>query len=682
MKKRLLALALAAAMALSAPMSVSAAWQRDTAGNWQWSENGTLQTGWKQISGKWYHFDQNGIMNTGWLNDNGTWYYLDNSGAMRTGWLSYNGSWYYLKPNGAMATGWQEINGQKYYLQSWGGMLTGWFNDRGNTYYLDSWGAMARNWRLVDGSWYYMNTNGIRQTGWTEVNGKRYFLDANGAMQTGIIEVDGEVYYLDESGAMVTGKVQIDRKRYEFAETGESIGARTPEPEKAFDSEGNETEITVDGGLSGGGGGFSGGSSSGGGSTGGGGSSGGSGESGGSGGSGGDEEEEKPEPPKPKDNLLIYNGTWQDTAEGIQFTANTGNHLSGGFRLQYNAHEYLPFASIKISSFEVDDLFSAPEEMEGSLDYYPEGESKTKEVDLTSATFHEETDVLTLKYQNLDMECDISLKISEDKKSIIMLGVTSELLHQTIQAPFSAITVDFDILPDTTAFVRTEQDVRDALNNNSITTIQSEGVISFTQPLIIDRDIEIFSERMTTWAYDGPKTQETFVTIKSGAEVRMTGGEKLLWTRDSSTPDITFLAVENASLQAENLRFWAESGARLLYMENASITLLAVETYKVSPIGIEMDTVKGSKSSLKIISGDIGAEKQIISGSPDSIVTLPDGYEEFINDEGQREWTNDPNKPPQPPEETEEPELPATEKPASADMEDLKPAEPITSVTE
>ncbi|HIQ58206.1 MAG TPA: hypothetical protein IAB22_02010 [Candidatus Merdivicinus intestinavium] len=52
-------------------------------------------------------------------------------------------------------------------------------------------------------------------------------------------------------------------------------------------------------------------------------------------------------------------------------------------------------------------------------------------------------------------------------------------------------------------------------------------------------------------------------------------------------------------------------------------------------------------------------EKQIISGSPDSNVILPNGYTEFTNGEGQREWTNDPDKLPQPPEETENPQEPA-----------------------
>ena len=141
MKKRLLAVALAAAMAISAPMNASAAWQRDTAGNWQWSENGRLQTGWKQISGKWYHFDQNGIMNTGWLNDNGTWYYLDNSGAMKTGWLLDKGTWYYFQPNGVMVTGLHTIGNVQYYFYQYGGMAV---NTVVDGYQIDGSGAATR----------------------------------------------------------------------------------------------------------------------------------------------------------------------------------------------------------------------------------------------------------------------------------------------------------------------------------------------------------------------------------------------------------------------------------------------------------------------------------------------------------------------------------------------------------
>lgn len=141
MKKKLIAIALAAATTLSVPMSVSAVWQKDTAGNWQWSESGHLQTGWKQIGGKWYHFNQNGIMNIGWFNDNGTWYYLDNSGAMKTGWLLDKGTWYYCQSNGAMLTGLHTIGNVQYYFYPYGGMAV---NTVVDGYKIDNSGAATK----------------------------------------------------------------------------------------------------------------------------------------------------------------------------------------------------------------------------------------------------------------------------------------------------------------------------------------------------------------------------------------------------------------------------------------------------------------------------------------------------------------------------------------------------------
>ena len=58
MKKRFVAAITAAAMALSMPMSASAAWKKDAAGNW-------------------YNIDSNGVKATGWLKEGNTWYYLE-----------------------------------------------------------------------------------------------------------------------------------------------------------------------------------------------------------------------------------------------------------------------------------------------------------------------------------------------------------------------------------------------------------------------------------------------------------------------------------------------------------------------------------------------------------------------------------------------------------------------------
>ena len=89
MSKKILASLLAAAFALSAPMTAAAAWQKDASGIWSWTENGTKATGWRSIGGKWYYFDTRGNMKTGWQKWNGKevvegdapgdWYFLDNT---------------------------------------------------------------------------------------------------------------------------------------------------------------------------------------------------------------------------------------------------------------------------------------------------------------------------------------------------------------------------------------------------------------------------------------------------------------------------------------------------------------------------------------------------------------------------------------------------------------------------
>ena len=57
-----------------------------------------------------------------------------------------------------------------------------------------------------------------------------------------------------------------------------------------------------------------------------------------------------------------------------------------------------------------------------------------------------------------------------------------------------------------------------------------------------------------------------------------------------------------------------------------------------------MDVLENSVSSLEMVKGRIETTKQIISGSSASTAILPDDFVEFTNEDGQREWTNDPDK--------------------------------------
>ena len=76
-KKRLVALALAAAACVSFAAPVSAGWKKDSAGWWYETAAGSSLRGvWEKIDGFWYCFDENGYMKTGWEWWEGGWYYL------------------------------------------------------------------------------------------------------------------------------------------------------------------------------------------------------------------------------------------------------------------------------------------------------------------------------------------------------------------------------------------------------------------------------------------------------------------------------------------------------------------------------------------------------------------------------------------------------------------------------
>nr|WP_312292604.1 stalk domain-containing protein [Clostridium chromiireducens] len=55
---------------------------RNKDGQWIYSHNGELTTGWKLINNKWYFMNNSGIMQRGWVKSNGSWYYLLNNGEM------------------------------------------------------------------------------------------------------------------------------------------------------------------------------------------------------------------------------------------------------------------------------------------------------------------------------------------------------------------------------------------------------------------------------------------------------------------------------------------------------------------------------------------------------------------------------------------------------------------------
>ena len=128
MKKKLLAMTLAATMVIASAMPAMAAgsnnggssnrggsskaeYTRDYKGGNGPSSLYWLATGWGQTPGAWVN------------NGNGTWSYGNGAGGLWTGWVVNNNYWYYIGANGQMVTGYQVIDGVGYNFASNGALL-------------------------------------------------------------------------------------------------------------------------------------------------------------------------------------------------------------------------------------------------------------------------------------------------------------------------------------------------------------------------------------------------------------------------------------------------------------------------------------------------------------------------------------------------------------------------------
>ena len=124
LKQLIVASVVVSTMITLSPVGASAAWIKNSNGNWNYTEGYGYATGWRQISGTWYFFDTYGLMRTGWISSNGNWYYADLSGAMQTGIIQIEGKIYLLAETGEIQKGSCIINAKMYYFDD-NGACTG-----------------------------------------------------------------------------------------------------------------------------------------------------------------------------------------------------------------------------------------------------------------------------------------------------------------------------------------------------------------------------------------------------------------------------------------------------------------------------------------------------------------------------------------------------------------------------
>lgn len=236
---------------------VASGWNVDEYDNWQYIENGTVVTGWKQIGGKWYYFDDGWYIDTqydstaGWkqrtggntgnmatgaahiwndswtekityfFNADGSWdttpgwktdgidsFYFYKGGQRATGWKKIGKDWYYFASNGVMRNGWVGGGSSWYYMDPETGKMVenDWIQEKfeDTWYYADKGGEMATGWREIDGDWYYFNSDGdMASQQWVKSGSDWYFMKKDGDMATGWAQdKDEKWYHMDEDGTM------------------------------------------------------------------------------------------------------------------------------------------------------------------------------------------------------------------------------------------------------------------------------------------------------------------------------------------------------------------------------------------------------------------------------------------------------------------------------------------------
>ena len=98
-------------------------WVQKDGGSYHYGADGTVDTGWKDISANRYYFGSDGQMRVGWRYISGDQFYFGEDGIMRTGWQHISGETYYFGEDGAMRTGTQRIGGSVYEFRADGTLI-------------------------------------------------------------------------------------------------------------------------------------------------------------------------------------------------------------------------------------------------------------------------------------------------------------------------------------------------------------------------------------------------------------------------------------------------------------------------------------------------------------------------------------------------------------------------------
>ena len=208
-------------------------------------------------------------------------------------------------------------------------------------------------------------------------------------------------------------------------------------------------------------------------------------------------------------------------------------------------------------------------------------------------------------------------------------------------------------IPDTTEAIYTEQQLRNALSDENIKTIDIRKEIELTSQLVIDRDVEIGNADLNV-SNDWRDENKSLILVENGVNVRFSGGNIRIeptyiggeWNYNNTLVEVVDASVEFGDTTLR-VGYHVIPPVDIIRLENASAKLYQTTFYCYNPLynGIKMDTIKGNVSHLTVISANFGdLAHQIISGSSESKVDLPNGFTEFTNEQGQREWTNDPSK--------------------------------------